>query len=70
MGISEFKETWLSPLVKLSKIEVSSWKFIEISLTWPVFPWLLDPWQVGVIVAVILRKGSGIISVSSEFLLS
>lgn len=35
-----------------------------------IFLWLLDPWQVKVIISVILRKCLGIISISYDFLLS
>lgn len=51
-------------------IEINQWKLVEIFLTWPIFLWLLDLWQVKVIISVILRKGSGIISISYDFLLS
>lgn len=60
----------LNHLINLNMIEINQWKLVEIFLTWPIFLWLLDLWQVKVIISVILRKGSGIISISYDFLLS
>lgn len=44
------------------------WKSVEIFLIWPVFQWVLGQRQVGAIVSVVLRKGLGVISDSSDFL--